>query len=188
MEPEDRKAFIAEYLAAQREAKELLAYKSRFDAFCGFISQAECVRVVESRERTNGKTAKHYLIVKKPTQPILVVKLPLYSSAPESGDTIFWTQPKDFTDEVEILAIKKPDGTVKLLKDNFKNTDKKSCQTMFFVEPSRDLIAVRSKLIALQEYIDTNRDQFDSTVEAQKLAAVAKVSGWPGQKPRTKSI
>jgi len=170
MDPKDRKAFIAEYQDAQSEAKELLAYETRFEAFRGFIEQAECVRVQKSREGSSGKFAKHYIIVKKPTQPILIVKFSLYGPTAESGDTLYWTQPRDFTDEVVLLAIKKSDGTVKLLKDKFKNADGKSCPTMFFVKPELNIPFVRGRLNELNDYLNKNHAAFVATDEAEFLA------------------
>lgn len=170
MDPEDRKAFIAEYQDAQSEADELLALKNRYDDFYGFFSQSECVRVVKSRERSNGRSVKHYIIVKKPTQPILIVKLSPYGPFPESGDTLYWTQPKDFTDEVVLLAIKKLDGTVKLLRDKFTNADGKSCPTMYFVKPELNILFVRGRLNELNEYLNQNRAAFEATDEAEFLA------------------
>jgi hypothetical protein len=190
MDPEDRKAFIAEYQDAQSEAKELLAYKTRFEAFGGFIEQAECVRVQKSREGSSGKFTKHYIIVKKPTQLILVVKLPLFGTPPERGDMLYWTQPKDFTDEVVLLAIKKPDGTVKPLREKFKNADGKSCPTMFFVEPELNILFARGRLNELNEYLNQNRDAFEAADVAQMLAfnIVPKSSRNWKKKTKTKSI
>lgn len=188
MDSKDRKAFIAEYQDAQSEAKELLAYETRFEAFRGFIGQAECVKVIKSRERSSGKSVKHYLIVKKPTQPILVVKLPLFGTPPESGEMLYWTQPKDFTDEVVLLAIKKRDGTVKLLRDKFKNADGKSCPTMFFIQSKLNILYVRGKLKELDGYLNSNHAAFVATDEAEFLAIGVIPKSSSNWKKKTKSI
>lgn len=188
MDYEERRVFVSEYLAAEREASELQAYKNRYDTFRGFISQAECVRIEKSRERSNGRTAKYFFIVKKPSQPILVVKLPLYGAKPETGDTLFWTQPKEHSDEVSLLAIKKPDGAVLVLKNKFKNDQGKQCPTMFFVEPQRNYVSVQVKLDQIREYLLLKQASFDAALEEQELARGIGLKRRAAKKVEAKSI
>jgi len=188
MNYEERRVFVAEYLGVQREAQELLAYKQRYDAFRGFISQGVCERIVPSREPSNGKTGKHFFIVKKPTQPILVVKLPLYGAQPDTGDTLYWAQPRDRSDEVSLLAIKKPDGSVKVLKDHFKNAQGKRCETIFFVDEKRNYLSVQVKLDQLREYLLSNKDAFAAALEEQDMAKEIKRKNGAANKAKVKSI
>lgn len=188
MNYEERRAFVAEYLAAEREASELQAYKSRYDSFRGFISQAECVRIEKSREPSNGKTAKYFFIVKKPSQPILVVKLPLYGVKPEAGDVLYWTQPKEHSDEVSLLAIKKPDGTVLVLKDKFKNAEGRQCLTLFFVEPQRNYMSVQVRLDQIREYLLLKQASFDAALEEKTLASEIKLKVRQTKKVKARSL
>ena len=188
MNYEERRAFVAEYLAAEREASELQAYKNRYDSFRGFISQAECVRIEKSREPSDGKTAKYFFIVKKPSQPILVVKLPLYGAKPEAGDVLYWSQPKEHSDEVSLLAIKKPDGAALVLKDKFKNAEGRQCPTMFFVEPQRNYMSVQVKLDQIREYLLLKQASFDAALEEQELAQGIGLKTGAVKKVKTKSI
>ena len=174
MNPEAYKAFRADYQDAQSEKEALLAYKTRYEAFCRFISQGECVKVVNSRERQSGKLVKRYIIVKNPEQPILIVKLPLHGVVPERRDMLYWTQPKDFTDQVVLLAIKKPDRKVVLLKKKFKDADGKSCPTIFFVKSKLNLPYARGRLNEVDDYLKSNREAFEATDVAKMLSATIK--------------
>lgn len=188
MNYEERRAFVAEYLAAEREASELQAYKNRYDSFRGFISQAECIRIEKSRERSNGKTAKYFLIVKKPSQPILVVKLPLYGAKPGAGDVLYWTQPKEYSDEVSLLAIKKPDGTVLVIKDKFRNDEGKQCPTMFFVDEKLNYMSVQVRIEQLRHYLWPHKNAFEAALEEKALASEIKLKVRQTKKVKATSL
>ena len=112
------------------------------------------------------------------------MKLSPYGPLPESGNTLYWTQPKDLTDEVVLLAIKRTDGTILLLKDKFRNADRQSCGTMHFVEPQKDYLAVRGEIDKVNHYLQENRSAFEAANEGRQLASTIKLKANAGKKGR----
>jgi len=117
-----------------------------------------------------------------------VVKLPLYGVKPEAGDVLYWTQPKEHSDEVSLLAIKKPDRTVLVLKDKFKNAEGRQCLTLFFVEPQRNYMSVQVRLDQIREYLLLKQASFDAALEEKTLASEIKLKVRQTKKVKARSL
>jgi len=172
MDTQEHKALIQEYKDKQRKLQELRAYAERFNAFNGFFHQGQCLKVQPSREKTKGNYKKTYFIVKNAFRSVLLVRLPLFGYQIEEGDTLYWAEPKEFSDEVSLLGIKKPTGALRLLKKTFKNAEGKSCPAMFFIEPELEIIKVRAQIVRLDEFLAGNRRIYQSSIEVLRLNSV----------------
>lgn len=176
MDAADHRAFIRSFEESQAELTKLVAYRDRFEAFNGFIEQALCEKVQVSREKPGEKSIKLLLVLKRPTRPVLVVKVPRYGPHPEPLDTILWGEPKEFSDEGVLLGIKKPIGSVLLIRSTFKNASGARCQTMFFANPTDDILSVRSRIQYFEKKIEEQNGQYVASKEALALGKIANVA------------
>ena len=172
MDEAECRVLIKEYDNAKTQLANLTAYRDRFDAFNGFIYRAQCEKVQVSREKPSEKFIKLLLILKRPSRPILVIKIARYGQRPEQLDTIFWSEPKEFSDEGVLLAIKKPIGSVFLIRSSFKNADGAKCPTMFFANPAEDILSVRSRIQYFKNILDEKHDRY---LAAKEKVAFGKV-------------
>lgn len=188
MEIQEYQALVKEYESKQRELKELRTYSERFDAFKGFFFQALCLRVQPSREKQKGKHKRTYLVVKVAFRSVLLVKVPLFGYQIEEGDTLYWIEPKDFSDEVVLLGIKKRSGVLEVFRKTFKNAEGKSCPTMFFIEPQYDILKVRVRIVGLESLLKSQREIYQSSMDVPKLNSATKKGGSVKNKPLSKRL
>jgi hypothetical protein len=185
MDATARKALIAEFEAAHKELLDLQKTVKEFSDFNGAIHQGLCQGVQDSLERVNGNTRKRYIVVKRAARCVLVVKMPLYGPEVSNGCTVYWSEPKEFSDLVNLLAIKTPEGVLTVLQNRFKNHEGRTYPTKTFIERDWNIIAIRARIHSLEAYVQEHKEGYEAALVDAKLENI--VNKTAGKAPKTKT-
>ena len=184
MDATERKAVIAEFEAARKKLLDLQRTAKEFSDFNGAIHQGLCQGVQDSLERVSGNTRKRYIVVQRAARCVLVVKMPLYGPEVSNGCRVYWSEPKEFSDLVNLLAIKDHEGTLTVLQDRFKNHEGRTYSTKAFIEREWDIIATRARIPKLEAYVREHEEGYQAALEDAKLEKI--VNKTAGKAPKSK--
>lgn len=133
----------------------------------------------------NGNTRKRYIVVKRAARCVLVVKMPLYGPEVSNGCTVYWSEPKEFSDLVNLLAIKTPEGVLTVLQNRFKNHEGRTYPTKTFIERDWNIIAIRARIHSLEAYVQEHKEGYEAALVDAKLEKI--VNKTAGKAPNTKT-